>query len=176
MRSKCALATRPAYPQELPCSRDTREWGVETSLRCTLVELLAGWHARMSNRLAGKGACALCIASVSNIRLRPSPLMDMRGRRVTDQIEALERITKLKSDGMLTEEEFAAQKAAILTGASNDGATPEAGSTSSGWSLAAQVSSPCGINSHGLLRTASLTAVECKYDKLFREKLVLYPE
>lgn len=79
MRSKCALATRPPYPQELPCSRDTREWGVETSLRCTLVELLAGWHARMSNRLAGKGACALCIASVSNIRLRPSPLTDMRG-------------------------------------------------------------------------------------------------
>ena len=35
----------------------------------------------MSNRLAGKGACALCIARVSNIRLWPSPPRKIQGRR-----------------------------------------------------------------------------------------------
>lgn len=41
----------------------------------------AGWHARMSSRLAGNGACALCIARVSNIRLRPSPREDIGATR-----------------------------------------------------------------------------------------------
>lgn len=60
-------------------SRNTREWGVETSLSQHLGRVSAGWHARMSSRLAGKGACALCCASVSNIRLWPLPLMDKGG-------------------------------------------------------------------------------------------------
>lgn len=63
-------------------SRDTRERGVETSSAMHLGRFLAGWHARMSSRLAGKGACALCIASVSNIRLRPSPRLDTGGRQM----------------------------------------------------------------------------------------------
>lgn len=60
-------------------SRNNRERGVETSLLQHLGRVSAGWHARMSNRLAGKGACALRCASVSNIRLRPLPLMDIGG-------------------------------------------------------------------------------------------------
>ena len=47
---------------------------METPLQCTSVASLeAGWHARMSSRLAGKGACALLHCQrVTNIRLRPS--------------------------------------------------------------------------------------------------------
>jgi hypothetical protein len=67
--SYCQIAPAPA---ERPCSR-RRERGVETSsarARSPISE--AGWHARMSNRLAGKGACACASVQVSNIRLRPS--------------------------------------------------------------------------------------------------------
>nr|WP_047166064.1 hypothetical protein [Sphingomonas sp. Y57] len=40
-------------------SRNTREWGVETPLISSVIQFLeAGWHARMSSRFAGKGACA----------------------------------------------------------------------------------------------------------------------
>lgn len=36
------------------------EWGFETPTEEPVAEKSgAGWHARMSNRLAGKGACAL---------------------------------------------------------------------------------------------------------------------
>jgi hypothetical protein len=35
---------------------------VETPTMRRSQETAAGWHARMSSRLAGKGACALCIA------------------------------------------------------------------------------------------------------------------
>ena len=39
--------------------------------------LEAGWHARMSSRSAGKGACACGLPQVSNIRLWPSPRVDI---------------------------------------------------------------------------------------------------
>ncbi len=41
----------------------------------------AGWHARMSSRLAGKGACACSSDQVSNIRLWPSPREDIGATR-----------------------------------------------------------------------------------------------
>jgi hypothetical protein len=72
-----ALAFSDIDPLGSSRSRNTRERGVETSLSLHLGRFSAGWHARMSSRLAGKGACALCSASVSSIRLRPLPLMDM---------------------------------------------------------------------------------------------------
>ena len=74
-----ALAFSDIDPLGSSRSRNTRERGVETSLSLHLGRFSAGWHARMSSRLAGNGACALCSASVSNIRLRPLPLMDMGG-------------------------------------------------------------------------------------------------
>jgi len=40
---------------------------------------------------------------------------------MTDQVEALERLAKLKADGVLTEEEFAAQKAKLLAGVTDAG-------------------------------------------------------
>lgn len=64
------------------CSRDTREWGMETPFwKARSRNSAAGWHARMSSRLAGKGACA-CSRQVSNIRLRPSPQGGHRARRM----------------------------------------------------------------------------------------------
>jgi hypothetical protein len=37
-------------------------WGVETPAYRPVANLEAGWHARMSSRLAGKGACACVYA------------------------------------------------------------------------------------------------------------------
>jgi hypothetical protein len=44
---------------------------------------------------------------------------------MTDQVEALERLAKLKANGVLTEEEFAAQKAKLLTTGDDVAAQPE---------------------------------------------------
>ncbi|WP_242096719.1 hypothetical protein [Sphingomonas sp. CROZ-RG-20F-R02-07] len=76
------LAFAAVRPLSFARFRDTRKRGVRTSLCSTLVGFLAGWHARMSSRLAGKGACALSCASVLNIRLRPSPRLDTGGRQM----------------------------------------------------------------------------------------------
>ena len=77
-----ALALAAIRPLSSVHFRNNREWGVQTSSAMHLGRVSAGWHARMSNRLAGKGACALRIASVCNIRLRPSPRLDTGGRRM----------------------------------------------------------------------------------------------
>ncbi len=56
------------------CSRDTRERGVETPLEAPRSPISeAGWHARMSSRLAGKGACARCFSGfpTSGLGRRP---------------------------------------------------------------------------------------------------------
>ena len=65
LRRQRALTMIPAPPVK------AGGWGVETSAHQLGRRINgAGWHARMSSRLAGKGACA-CDERVSNIRLRP---------------------------------------------------------------------------------------------------------
>jgi len=58
-RSHVLTCFPPGSEQSVSCSRNTRERGVETPLLMLGRQFLeAGWHARMSSRLAGKGACA----------------------------------------------------------------------------------------------------------------------
>ncbi len=67
----------------------------------------------VDRRQAGKNAAAVSQAQ-QQVYAQPAPPPPAPAESTDDKLAQLERLGQLKAQGILTEEEFAAQKAAIL--------------------------------------------------------------
>ena len=93
----------------------------------TASAVAGGVHHRQSQKWAEKDQAAqqqqqaiydqgVADAQAQQAQPAPAPAAAPSGGVGDDTVEQLERLAKLKNDGILTDEEFAAQKAKILGG------------------------------------------------------------